>query len=374
MLASVTSSEITLKGKNRRYFENALMRNIRSILSDFKEVSVTRKGTCRFLVSADAGEKEFRDALQRVFGVDRISFPREAQLAIEAIQETVLSFGLTSRKIKVHTRRSDKRFPMNSQQVNSVIGKALVDSGCSVDLDEPDDTIFIDLLQDRALVSLEKTRGPGGLPVGTSGKVLSLLSGGIDSPVASWLMMKRGCSPDFLHIHSFEKDVKKSKVVSLAKRLREYSPRPMRLFMAPYKEFYKASLSMDPKLELVLFRRFLLKLANRVARRRKHKGIVTGDSIGQVASQTLDNLMLVDSASALPVFRPLVAYNKDEIVELAIRIGTYEKSIEPYKDCCSLVSSRRPTTDLKHWEMGKKEEGLEDVVEKTFKEMEVIEI
>jgi thiamine biosynthesis protein ThiI len=374
MLAAVTSSEITLKGKNRRYFENCLMRNIRAMLSGFQDVTVTRKGTSRFLISADAGENELREALQKVFGVDRISFPREAKLSMDDIQDTVLSFGLTSRKIRVQAKRSDKKFPMNSQQVNVVIGKALVDSGCSVDLDDPEDTIYIDILEDRALVSLDKARGLGGLPVGTSGRVLSLLSGGIDSPVASWLMMKRGCSLDFLHVHSFEKDVRESKVVSLAERLRQYSPKPIKLFMASYDEFYKASLTMDPKLELVLFRRFLLKLANRVARRRKHKGIVTGDSIGQVASQTLDNLMLIDSASHLPVFRPLVSFNKDEIVERAIRIGTYEKSIEPYKDCCSLVSSRRPTIDVKHWEMGDKDEMLGEIVEKTFKGMDVIVI
>jgi thiamine biosynthesis protein ThiI len=374
MLAAVTSAEITLKGKNKAYFESILMKNIRASLAPYGKADISKKGSSRFLVAVEAEEREMRDSLMRVFGVDAITFPSVTAPDIREIEKEALSHGITGKAIRVSTKRTDKRFPMDSQQVNTVVGKALVDAGCTVDLENPEQTVFIDILEDSALVSFEKTKGPGGLPVGSSGKVLSLLSGGIDSPVASWLMMKRGCAVDFMHMHSFEEGLRDSKVARLAERVRRYSPSPMRIFFAPYKEFYKKTLSMDSKAELVLFRRFLLRLASGIAKRRRHKGVVMGDSIGQVASQTLDNIFLTDDASDVPVFRPLVGFNKEEIVDLAIRIGTYDTSLEPYKDCCSLLSSRKPTTNLGLEEIRRLEEGLGDVVERTLELCEIVEV
>lgn len=374
MLAAVTSSEITLKGRNRGFFETILKKNLQASLG---QATVSKKGTSRFLISVNADEEEVRGSLEKVFGVDTISFPAEVPLDIRKIEETALSYGITNKSIRVHTRRSSKKFSMTSAQVNNVIGKALVDSGCTVDLDNPDETVFIDILDKSALISTGKTKGPGGLPVGSSGKVLSLLSGGIDSPVASWLMMKRGCTVDFLHMHSFKsnKDVRKSKIMEIAEKLREYSPRKMRIFAVPYTEFYKKTLSTDSKKEMVIFRRFLLRLANRIARRKKHKGIVMGDSIGQVASQTLDNIMAANDASHLPVFRPLVSFNKNEIVDLAVKIGTYEASIKEYKDCCSLVAGTGATNlGLRTVKKIEEEMNIEELADRTLGLCEIIEV
>ncbi|MBU0533046.1 tRNA 4-thiouridine(8) synthase ThiI [Candidatus Micrarchaeota archaeon] len=368
MLVSVTSSEITLKGKNRKFFESALKRNMAAVLT----AQITKSGTSRFLISTDMDKETVKDRLQKIFGLDTISFSNPVALDLEAIKQEVLKSGLTNKSIKVDTRRSNKKFPMTSQQVNEVLGKALVDAGCTVNLKNPEATVFVDLLEDSALVSFEKVKGLGGLPVGTSGKVLSLLSGGIDSPVASWLMMKRGCTVDFLHVHST--DPKNSKMIKIVKKLREYSPRPMRLFLIPYTEFYKKTLTLGSQNELVVFRRFIIKLANKLAKR-KYKAFVTGDSVGQVASQTLDNLMTTTQASKLPVFRPLIGFNKSEIIDLAIKIDTYDLSIERYQDCCSLVASR-PTTNVTLDAAKKLEEQLniDELVEKSIELCELIEI
>lgn len=382
MLIHVTSSELTLKGKNRKIFENILLRNIRASLESFGSVKISKKGTSRFLITIDGNpdKKKARNVLTKVFGIDNIYFAEEVASDIEQIREFVLSNSndLKGKTIKVNTKRSDKKYPLTSPQVNEIIGKDLVNAGCTVDLKNPEANVFIDIIDDHSVISFEKIKGLGGLPVGSSGKVLSLFSGGIDSPVASWLMMKRGCRVDFFHMHSFKSntDIKKSKIIRIAQKLREYSPRPIKIFVAPYNEFYKKTLSIDPKNELVVFRRFLLKMANRLARKYRYKGIVTGDSIGQVASQTLDNILATNEASKLPVFRPLTAFNKVEIVNLATGIGTYEKSLEEYKDCCSLVANKSPLINTSLYEVKKieKEIDVDSVVEKTLKLCEVLEV
>lgn len=376
-MISIHFSEIILKGRNRGFFESLLVKNIRSSLEHAGRFDIAKKEG-RILVSAE-DEDAAKDALMKTFGVDSILPSIPAKPDIKDIESVVLSHSdhLVGKAIKVETRRADKRFKTTSPRVNEIIGKALVDSGCRVDLTNPDETVFIEILSDRALISFERHKGLGGLPVGSSGRVLSLLSGGIDSPVSSWLMMKRGCTVDFLHVHSFaeNKDIRDSKMMKIIEAIREYSPEKMRLFVAPYSEFYKKALSMNPRSELVVFRRFLLRLANGLAEKHGCKGLVTGDSIGQVASQTLDNIFATDEASHIPVFRPLVAFNKQEIVDLAKRIGTYESSIEPYKDCCSLVAHKSPSTKLK-LEKAKRieqEMGIEKIVEKTLELCDVVE-
>lgn len=380
---NVHFGEIALKGGNRSSFENLLIRNISSALAPLGSFGI-RKEESRLVVTpkAEFDEDAVKGALSRVFGVEFFSVSISAKADIEDMKKAVLSHGayLSGKSIRVETRRSDKRFPLNSQKVNEVVGAALVGAGCSVDLENPDETVFIEILSDRALISLDRTRGPGGLPVGCSGKVLSLLSGGIDSPVSSWMMMKRGCDVDFLHVHPFadNREAVDSKIMKLAKALRAYSPadRPMRLFVVPYNEFYKKSMAMDQKSELVVFRRFILRLANELAKKHGYRGLVTGDSLGQVASQTLGNLFATNEASQIPVFRPLIGFNKQEIVDLAKRIGTYEMSIEEYKDCCSLVAYKNPSTNVKLEAAKKIEEEIEmeKIVEKTLGQVEVVEI
>ncbi len=352
MLISVVYSEIVIKGGNRRAFEGLLIGNISAALGKPADLRVHRLPG-RVLLRSDSLKDEVfvRDALTRTFGIDYVSFPAEAKPDIDSIRETAIRKcgNLSGKKIRVETKRSDKSFPFKSPEVNRIVGKAFVDSGCSVDLENPDATITVEILPRRALVQTGRHKGFGGLPVGSSGKMLSLLSGGIDSPVSSWMMMRRGCEVDFLHVHSLQSnsDALESKIGRIMACLRGYSPRPLRIFLAPYSEFYKASMDLDPRIELVVFRRFLLRLADALAREGGRLGIVTGDSVGQVASQTVENLFAADDASTMPVYRPLCGMNKQEIVDTAERIGTYRASIEPYKDCCSLVAHKRPSTRVR---------------------------
>lgn len=381
MLVSISFSEVTIKGCNRRLFENLLVRNVLASLAPLGQFKALRRGGMILLSSEKATDAEaVKSALARTFGIDGIAMSMAAKPDINDIERAVLanSSPLINHSIKVETKRADKTFPLKSQQINERIGAALVKLGCTVDLENPEKTVFISVLDNEALISLDKVRGPGGLPVGSSGRMVSLLSGGIDSPVSSWLMMKRGCAVDFLHLHQFpsNKDAEKSKMMGIMRVLRQYSPKPLRMFIAPYTEFYKKTMAMDPRNELVVFRRFLLHLSNRLAKEEGYKGVMTGDSIGQVASQTAENLFATDEASSIPVYRPLIGFNKQEIIDLAVKIGTYDISIEPYKDCCSLVANTRPCTKVPLHIAKKMEEeiNIADVVDRTMKQVEVLEI
>ncbi len=381
MLISISFSEVTTKGGNRRLFENQLMRNALASLAPLGSFTTQRRGG-RILFSSgkELDEAAVKRALTRTFGIDNITLSIEAKPDIEDIGRVVLanSSDLINHSIRVEAKRSDKKFPLTSQQINETVGAALVNAGCTVDLENPEKTIFIDVLQSEVLISFEKVRGPGGLPVGSSGKMISLLSGGIDSPVSSWMMMKRGCEVDFLHLHQFadNNEVRKSKMIRILQTLREYSPKPLRMFAVPYTEFYKKTLSMEPRNELVVFRRFIMHLANALAKEHGYQGIITGDSIGQVASQTAENLLATNEASQLPVYRPLIGFNKQEIVDLAMKIGTFDISIEEYKDCCSLVATKSPCTRVPLSVAKRMEEeiNIEEVVEKSLKQMELVEI
>jgi len=260
--------------------------------------------------------------------------------------------------------------------LNDFIEEENGDGQLTVDVyQNPDEIINIEVLSNEVLVTGKRQAGIGGLPLGSSEKLLSLLSGGIDSPVASWMMMKRGCTTDCLHIHSNtnNQEVLNSKMKMIMETLGEYSPKPLRMFVIPYHEFYKKTISIDSRIELVIFRRYILKLGNRIAKEHGHFGLVTGDSVGQVASQTLENLLTTDAASELPVYRPLIAMDKKDIITIAKKIGTYEASIEQYKDCCSLVAEKHPKTKVKISEAMEAEEKLDEVIEKNMKEIEVFE-
>jgi thiamine biosynthesis protein ThiI len=364
-------SEVTLKGRNRKDFEKTLERNVRSTLG----CPTTMRGGRLLIHSDDPGTAR---KIKRIFGIDFFSSCVSVPADIEEIRKAVAAVNFTGKSIRVATRRSDKAFPVNSQTVNEIVGKDLVERGSSVDLTHPERTIYIDILEDRALIAFERKKCAGGLPVGSSGRVLALLSGGIDSPVAAWLLMKRGAMVDLLHMHNLpaNRDVMDSKIARIVKVLKQYHPPRMRLFIAPYVEFFDQFLSIETRSELVVFRRFLLMLANRIAERHGHRALVTGDSLAQVASQTLENLATTDEASALPVFRPLIGFNKQEIIDLSRDIDLYDISIEPYQDCCSLVANRNPSTRVKLEEARRVEEKLKigDLLEKTIAAVEVVDV
>jgi len=375
---SVHFAEIALKGRNRSDFENALVANIRAALGS--GAGRIERTESRIIIRPKEGIAGIEGRLGKVFGIAWFSPSYIIERDIAKIKELVVEKGepMKGRRIKVEASRADKSFGMTSPEINREVGKGLELDGHTIDMHAPEQKIFIEILKDSAVVSFGRIPGPGGLPVGTAGKVLCLLSGGIDSPVAACLMMKRGCSVDFLHVHSgaASKEVLESKIPRLIGKLKEYSPGKCRLFIAPYTEFYKKSVSVDPKIELVVFRRFILRLAERIARENGHLGIVTGDNIGQVASQTLENLAAADDAAGLPIYRPLATYDKQEIIDLARRIGTYEMSVEEYKDCCSLVAAKHPSTRVKVEKAREAEQeiGMEAIIEKTMEQLESIEI
>jgi len=370
-------SEIALKGKNRGEFEAALVRNISRILGD--EVEGITKSESRIIIRAKEITPSVIGKLGKVFGISWFSPAYFVAKDMDEIKARVIDIcgGLKGKTVKVEATRSDKSFPLTSPEINREVGKELELNGHKIDMENPERKIVIEILRNEAIISTERTNGIGGLPVGTAGRVLVLLSGGIDSPVAAWLMMKRGCSIDFLHVHSgpTSESVIESKIPKMVKKLMEYHPEKCRLFVAPYAEFYKKSMELDSRIELVLFRRFIFRLADRIAKANNHLGIVSGDNIGQVASQTLENLLAINDVTEIPIYRPLATFDKQGIVDLSKRIGTYELSIQEYKDCCSLVATKHPSTKVKQEkarEAGEKM-GMENIIEKTMVQIEVVE-
>ena len=356
--------EVTLKRGRRSLFERILARN----LEEATGVRVRRiQGRMVMPYRENALDK-----LGKVFGVVWYAPAIHVEGGYEELEDTVIKIlgRLSPKSFKIDTRRSDKRFPMTSIEVSSRIGARVRDTyGFRVDLKNPERTVVIEITEEGFYVSYERFQGPGGLPVGSSGRVLALLSGGIDSPVAAWMMMKRGCRVDALHFHALRssEEVLQSKMLTLAKILAEYGLR-LRLYLAPFHSFYEKSLGMPPRMELVMFRVWMLKLAERLAERENYLGIVTGDSLGQVASQTLENLHAASSMLRIPVYRPLIGLDKQEIIGLAERIGTYQVSIQEYKDCCSIVA-RHPETRAtpervrELWERFNLSESVEEALE-----------
>ena len=262
---------------------------------------------------------------------------------VEALKE---ASGPTT--FRVTAKRANKSFELSSQQMAVKLGEDLMkETGLGVDLSNPQATLFVDILSDRILLYTSKVRGPGGLPVGVTGKVVHLLSGGIDSPVAAWLMMKRGC--DLTYVHFFvapsAEQIMETKMASLLKTLARFGIGGARLILVPFTDYQVATVDLRPEYEPVVFRHFMRIVAEKVAHRVGAIAISTGDNLGQVASQTLYNIACIDAGASMPTLRPVLGYDKSEIIGLAQQIGTYEDSIADYKDCCSIVS-RHPRTRM----------------------------
>ncbi|MFH1222109.1 MAG: tRNA uracil 4-sulfurtransferase ThiI [Candidatus Micrarchaeota archaeon] len=369
-MLAVHLGELTLKGKNRRDFEQQLIRNIRAVLPAAKLTNIHSQ----FIVEAE-DENAAVEQLRKVFGISWISRAVEMPRDIKKIAAGIAK-RLGSEPVKIETRRHDKSFPRTSIQISQEIAELLHEKGKNPSVREYKRLLLVEIFKDKSLVSFERINGLGGLPQGSSGKLLCLFSGGIDSPVASWLMMGRGCLVDLLHVHPAASNdlVKKSKIAKLTKQLSSYAATPLKLYLAPYDEFYRHSAQLPPREEAVLFRRFLLYLANALAEKNGYQGVITGDSVGQVASQTLANLAAIQSASSIPIYRPVVGMDKEGIIKIAKSIGTYEESIKPYKDCCSLVSQGNPTTKAKEERLRAVEKTIDmaAVVRKTLDKTEAV--
>ncbi|VVB98236.1 tRNA sulfurtransferase [uncultured archaeon] len=366
-------SEIGIKGRNRYLFEDRLISNMRAALSG--KMGRMEKLEKRIFFEAEGDEAGIKESLSRIFGIEWYARVYEVKKEKAEIEKFILAHlskeALKGRTIKVESKRGDKGLPYTSMELSRDIGAAIVEKfGAEVDVRNPGMRIYIEIMQkDRAFVHFEKLRGPGGLPVGSSGRVLALLSGGIDSPVARWMLMRRGAKVVFLHVHPFAdaQEAEKSKMAEIAAALAKWQGGAT-VHLADYSEFYKRTLSIPPKYELVMFRRFIYLLAQELAKKEGAMAVVSGDSLGQVASQTLDNIYAINRGFEFPVFRPLIGMNKSEIMEMAARIGTYELSIKPYKDCCSLVAVQNPETRANADFVRKLEDamGMGEIVAKTL--------
>ncbi len=346
---AVHYGELALKGGNRRQFETQLARNIRAALQAWPGCRVRpRRSHITLEVPDDAPLREVEDRLAHIFGIAYIAPVTVVPPTLEAMAEAAVTMTadlLDARTtFKVDTHRSDKGFPLHSIEVNREIGARIVEAtGAPVRLRNPDVTLTIYIYRDAAHLFLRRIPGAGGLPVGVSGRVLVLLSGGIDSPVAARMLMQRGCPLDFVHFHMLPGHPRETKITALARKV--VYPHHLRstLYMVSAAPFEAAMAAVQTRVATVVFRRFMMRVAEQLARRTQALALVTGESVGQVASQTLQNMALIAQATTLPILRPLVGMDKAEIVARAQRIGTYELSIQAYQDPCSL-HGRRPAT------------------------------
>lgn len=339
-------AEIGLKGGNRRFFENLLMRNIRTALRGQSYESV-RLSFSKILLKLkkESDHKQMASILERVFGIENFSPAISCTTDYNDMEKVALAVaaGARAKTFRITANRPWKGFPLPSQELNNRLGKAVAGTGMKVNLTNADLNIEVDVLREKSFIFTERQAGPGGLPAGSAGKVVSLISGGIDSPVASWMMMKRGCSLAFVHFYN-ENLGAPQKVKELASTLCRNQP-PMELYLIPFAECQKAVISGTPAdYRMILYRRMMLRISQMIAESEKAKAIVTGDSVGQVASQTVENIQAIDEAVSMPVFRPLVGMDKRDIVRMAERIGTYQISIKPYQDCCSFMVPKHPVT------------------------------
>ena len=332
--------ELALKGGNRSKFEKILRDNIEKKAGGR---ALSQEGRI-FCENTDI------KMLAYVFGIswysECIKVTKNIETIISTVKQEVSSKLEGVNSFAVYVKRSDKRFEYNSVEVAKIVGKEIIDEfNLKVDLNNPDLPIYIEIA-DHVFIHFNKIKGLGGLPMGVSGKLLSLLSGGIDSPVASNQMMKRGCELDFIHFHAFPDnyDFSDTKIISFIKILKRYQNNNT-LYLVPYNHFQLALLKnkIIESYELVMFRRFMVKLSERIATENNYMGIVLGDNLGQVASQTLENLYAARFDCKVPIYQPLISYDKDDIIKKSRDLGTFEISIKPYKECCSLVSNSPKT-------------------------------
>lgn len=353
--AIVHYHELALKGRNRDFFEQRLVDNIRTALKDLgvKRIEILRS-RIRVVLPDQVTDQAVRERLTRVFGIANFSLSHAVplDLANANLDDLVKGIGEAVRHrsfntFRVTAKRADKRLTLTSMDVERAVGKYVCElTGKKVNLTHPDLTVYVELLARDAFYSLEKIRGPGGMPVGVSGKVACLISGGIDSPVAAYRMMKRGCNAVFVHFSGrpLVSRASEEKVRELVQTLTVHQYHS-RLYVVPFGEIQREIVAHAPApYRVVLYRRLMVRIAGELAQREYCWGLVTGDSLGQVASQTPENLSVIEEAAELPMLRPLIGMDKIEITDQAEMIGTFTTSIEPDQDCCSLFTPPHPST------------------------------
>lgn len=361
--------EMVLKGLNRRTFEERLMGNARRRLQKYGKFRIYSRQSITYVEPKEAGcdmDGAFA-TLSRLFGVVGLSRAKACEKTPEAILETAKTYLhddlMAARTFKVESKRSDKTFPLTSIQLSQYVGGELNEAfpHIQADMHHPELTVHVEVRDFAAYVHGDPAPGAGGLPVGVGGKAVSLLSGGIDSPVASWMMAKRGVALEMVHFFSYPytSPEAKEKVLTLAKLLTPWCGR-LTVHVVPFTRIQEQlRLHCPEALFTLLMRRFMMRISERVAQRVGAHGLITGESLGQVASQTMEAMAVTGQVCSLPVFRPLVGMDKEEIIRVARKIGTFETSILPYEDCCTVFTPRHPKTHPKLEEITEAEAALD---------------
>ncbi len=382
-------AEIGIKGKNRYLFEDALVEHIRRALKHVEGDFQVSKEQGRIYAFPRSGYdfEETVEALKRVFGIAAIcpvvmaedqGYEKLAEDVVRYVKEV---YPDSCRTFKVHARRAKKNYPMDSMELNRELGGAILEAcpGMHVDVHHPDILLTVEVRQ-KIYIYSQEIPGPGGMPVGTNGSAMLLLSGGIDSPVAGYMIAKRGVKIDAVYFHAppYTSDRAKQKVVDLARLVARYSG-PIRLHVVNFTDIQLAIYEKCPHDELtIIMRRYMMKIAEKMAEQDGSLALITGESIGQVASQTVHSLACTNEVCTLPVFRPLIGFDKQEIVDISLKIGTYETSVLPYEDCCTIFVAKHPVTKPNLRTIRHSEEKLADVIEGLMEEAlrttQVIEI
>ena len=358
-------AEVGLKGKNRVFFERKLAHNVKKSLRGTGYAEVKRLHD-RIVVhlKQDTDIVEIEKRLRSVMGIAHFELVYRTEKDITAMKDTALQLtkGKNFETLKVETKRSDKTFPLTSPEVSSEVGGYLIqNTGAQADMHNPDLRFWINISHNDAYIYTNKLQGIGGLPVGVSGKVLVMLSGGIDSPVAAWQMIKRGAKAVFIHFYSYPYTDKASleKVMELTHILAESNYRSV-IYLVPFAELQQIIVTETPApYRVLLYRRMMTRIAQRVAPLVDAEAMVTGESLAQVASQTLPNLRAIEAIADMPILRPLIGFDKIDIIAKAEQIGTFDVSTLPHQDCCSLFVPKHPATRASLSDLDKAEEGLD---------------
>lgn len=382
-------AEIALKGRNRFVFEDALVAQMRRSLDGIEGDFAVKKESGRVYVFCpeEYDYEEAVETLKHIFGIVYIcpvviyedrGFEQTAADVVNYMKECHPGFSGT---FKVFTRRAKKSYPISSMDVSAELGGRILDEfpGASVDVHEPELTLSVEI-RDKIYVYSESIRGAGGMPVGTNGKAMLLLSGGIDSPVAGYMIAKRGVKLEAVYFHAppYTSERAKQKVVDLARQVAKYSG-PIRLYVVNFTDIQLSIYDQCPHDELtIIMRRYMMRIAEHFAKQDKCLGLVTGESIGQVASQTMQSLACTNDVCTMPVYRPVIGFDKQEIVELSWKIGTYDTSVLPYEDCCTIFVAKHPVTKPLIPVIRKSEEKLmgkiDELMKTALETTEVIEI
>ncbi len=375
--------EIALKGLNKPLFERKLLDNIKSRLDRIGKFSVRRAQSTVYVEPLDetADMQDALKILEKIFGIVNICPVVKCEKNMESIARTAIEcvneLSPNGKSFKVEAKREDKKFPLNSPQIARELGGMILDGveGLRVDVHNPDIMVNVEI-RGEAYVYTSKIKGAGGMPVGTNGKSTILLSGGIDSPVAGYMISKRGVELEAVHFHShpYTSDRAKEKVIDLAKEMAQYCGK-IRLHIVPFTDIQLDIIDKCPENYLtVIMRRIMMRIAEKISVANGSAALITGESIGQVASQTMESLVCTDNAVSIPVFRPLIGMDKEEIVAISKKIETYETSILPYEDCCTIFVPKHPKTKPVLAEIIEAEKALENIDEMINKAIEEEEL